>query len=34
MKRVSMETEEYGLAKVLKPHIDDDDLRRYFRAQG
>jgi hypothetical protein len=30
-----METEEYGLAKVLKPHIDDDELlKRYFRAQG
>jgi uncharacterized protein YjbI with pentapeptide repeats len=32
--RVSMEIEEYGLAKVLKPHIDDAELRRVDGLEG
>jgi uncharacterized protein YjbI with pentapeptide repeats len=29
-----MEIEEYGLAKVLKPHIDDDELRAVDSLEG
>jgi hypothetical protein len=29
-----METEEYGLAKVLKPHIDDDQLLEADSLEG
>jgi uncharacterized protein YjbI with pentapeptide repeats len=29
-----METEQYGLAKVLKPHIDDEELRQVDSVEG
>jgi uncharacterized protein YjbI with pentapeptide repeats len=29
-----METEQYGLAKVLKPHIDDEELRQVDTVEG